>query len=215
MRTNGSSMGKSAREHAAYEKGFIGMKLKFFDRLLLGILLVAAILLAFVLFGIAANVIPEEMVANFISLFYAIPENAWILAGSGVLLLLISVKLLFAGRAKHGDIRPASALMRQTELGGTFISLEAIDSMIQKHCRAISQTVKDVHTTLQSTETGVTVGIRLCVLPDTDVVTLSSELQKSLKENVESLTGIQVNEIGVLVESAAPVAATASVSRVD
>ena len=214
MRTNGSSMGKSAREHAAYEKGFIGMKLKFFDRLLLGILLVAAILLAFVLFGIAANVIPEEMVANFISLFYAIPENAWILAGSGVLLLLISVKLLFAGRAKHGDIRPASALMRQTELGGTFISLEAIDSMIQKHCRAISR-VKDVHTTLQSTETGVTVGIRLCVLPDTDVVTLSSELQKSLKENVESLTGIQVNEIGVLVESAAPVAATASVSRVD
>lgn len=190
------------------------MKLKFFDRLLLGILLVAAILVAFVLFGIAANVIPEDMVASFISLFYMFPENAWILAGSALLLLLICVKLLFAGRSKHGDVRPASALMRQTELGGTFISLEAIDSMVQKHCRAMAR-VKDVHTTLQSTETGITIGIRLCVLPDTDVVTLSGELQKTLKENVETLTGIHVNEIGVLVESATPVATTAAVSRVE
>ena len=192
------------------------MKLKVFDRILLGILLIAAIIVSFVLFGIAANLIHNEQVNWFVSLFYMERQNALILAGSGLVLLLISVKLLFAGKGKKADARPASALMKQTELGGTFISLEAIDSMVQKHCRAISR-VKDVHTTLQSTETGVTIGIRLSVLPDTDVVTLSSELQKSLKENVESLTGIAVNEIGVLVESAAAPATTttAAVSRVE
>lgn len=191
------------------------MKLKLFDRFLLGILLIAAILVAFLLFGIAAQLIQEDVVNGFISLFYMFRHNALILAGSGLLLLLISVKLLFAGRTKKGDARPASALMRQTELGGTYIALEAIDSMVQKHCRVIPR-VKDVHTTLQSTDTGITVGIRLCVLPDTDVVTLSGELQKSLKENIESLTGIQVNEIGVLVESAAPVAATTTaISRTE
>ncbi len=191
------------------------MKLKVFDRILLGILLIAAILVSFVLFGIAANLIPQDQATWFVSLFYMYRENALILAGSGLVLLLISIKLLFAGKGKKADARPASALMKQTEFGGTYISLEAIDSMVQKHCRAVSR-VKDVHTTLQSTETGVTIGIRLCVLPDTDVVTLSSELQKSLKENVESLTGITVNEIGVLVESAAPVAAaTTAVSRVE
>ena len=192
------------------------MKLKVFDRILLGILLIAAILVSFVLFGIAANLIPEDKVNWFISLFYMERQNALILAGSGLLLLLISIKLLFAGKTKKADVRPASALMKQTELGGTYISLEAIDNMVQKHCRAVSR-VKDVHTTLQSTETGITIGIRLCVLPDTDVVTLSSELQKSLKENVESLTGIAVNEIGVLVESAAVPATTttAAVSRVE
>ena len=190
------------------------MKLKVFDRILLGILLIAAILVSFVLFGIAANLIKVEQVNWFISLFYLETQNALILAGSGLVLLLISVKLLFAGKSKKSEVRPASALMKQTEFGGTYISLEAIDSMVQKHCRAVSR-VKDVHTTLQSTETGVTIGIRLCVLPDTDVVTLSSELQKSLKENIESLTGIAVNEIGVLVESAAPVATTTAVSRVE
>ncbi len=190
------------------------MKLKFFDRLLLGILLIAAILVSFVLFGIAANIIQQDMTTNFISLFYMFRENALILAGSGLVLLLICIKLLFAGRGKKGDVRPASALMKQTEFGGTFISLEAINSMVQKHCRAVPR-VKDVHTTLQSTETGVTIGIRLCVLPDTDVVTLSGDLQKSLKENIETLTGIHVNEIGVLVESAAPVATTTAVSRAE
>lgn len=190
------------------------MKLKIFDRLLLGILLIAAILVSFVLFGIAANIIQEEMVTNFIALFYMFRQNALILAGSGLVLLLICVKLLFAGRGKKAEVRPASALMRQTEFGGTYISLEAIDSMVQKHCRAIPR-VKDVHTTLQSAETGVTIGIRLCVLADTDVVTLSSELQKSLKESIESLTGIHVNEIGVLVESAAPAATTTAVSRAE
>ena len=190
------------------------MKLKFFDRLLLGILLIAAILFSFVLFGIAANLIKEDMVTGVVGLFYMFRQNALILAGSGLILLLICVKLLFAGRAKKTEIRPASALMRQTEFGGTFISLEALDSMVQKHCRSISR-VKDVKTTLHSTETGVTIGIRLCVLPDTDVVTLSSELQKSLKENIETLTGIQVNEIGVLVESAAAPVTTTAVSRAE
>ena len=191
------------------------MKLKVFDRILLGILLIAAILVSFVLFGVAANLIHEEQVNWFISLFYMETQNALILAGSGLLLLLISVKLLFAGKGKKADVRPASALMKQTEFGGTFISLEALDSMVQKHCRAISR-VKDVHTTLQSSETGVTIGIRLCVLPDTDVVTLSSELQKTLKETIEALTGIQVNEIGVLIESAAaPAATTTAVNRAE
>ncbi len=190
------------------------MKLKVFDRILLGILLIAAILVSFVLFGVAAGLIQEDMISGFVSLFYMFPENAMILAGCGLVLLLISVKLLFAGRGKKEAARPASALMRQTEHGGTFIALEALDSMVQKHCRAIAR-VRDVHTTLQSSDDGVTIGIRLCVLPDTDVVTLSSELQKSLKEHIESLTGIQVKEIGVLVESAAAPVATAAVSRVE
>ncbi len=191
------------------------MKLRFFDRFLLGILLIATILVSFVLFGIAANLIQEDMVTSFVGLFYMFRQNALILAGVGLVLLLISIKLLFAGRSKKSEVRPASALMKQTEFGGTFISLEALDSMVQKHCRAISR-VKDVHTTLQSSETGVTVGIRLCVLPDTDVVTLSSELQKTLKETIEALTGIQVNEIGVLIESAAaPATTTTAVNRVE
>lgn len=177
------------------------MRLKVFDRILLGLLLIAAIVVSFVLFGMAANIIHEDVVTSFIGLFYMYKENAMILAGCGLVLLLICIKLLFAGRGKKAEARPASALMKQTEFGGTFIALEALDTMVQKHCRA-QQSVRDCHTTLHSSETGVTIGIRLSVLPDTDVVTLTSELQKSLKEYIEGLTGIQISEIGILIENA-------------
>jgi len=189
------------------------MKLKVFDRILLGILLIVAIIASFVLFGMAANIITEGMVTGFISLFYRFGQNAMILAGCGLVLLLICIKLLFAGKGKKTEVRPASALMKQNEFGGTFIALEALDTMVQKHCRA-QQRVRDCHTTLHSSDAGVTIGIRLSVLPDTDVVTLTSDLQKSLKEHVEGLTGINVTEIGILIENASAPAPT-SVARVE
>lgn len=176
------------------------MKLKVFDRILLGILLIVAIVTSFVLFGMAANLVKESLVASFIGLFYMYRQNALILAGCALALLLISLKLLFAGRGGKKEVRPASALMKQSDIGGAFISLEALDSMVQKHCKAQAR-VRDCHTTLLSAESGVTIGVRLSVLPDTDVVTVTTELQESLKEYIERLTGIHVNEIGVLVEN--------------
>ena len=47
------------------------MKLKVFDRILLGILLIAAILVSFVLFGVAAN------------LYFPFAWIGYVLAGSG------------------------------------------------------------------------------------------------------------------------------------
>ena len=183
------------------------MKLKGFDRVLLAILLIIAIVFSFVLLGMAINLIRFEVVADVISLFYADWRNTLILGGSAVVLLLIAIMLMLAGRGEKSAVAdkqaaPVSALMQQTELGGTFISLDAVDGMVQKHCRA-QERVRDCHSTLRALDDGVTIGIRLSVLPDTDVASLTQQLQTSLREYVQSLTGINVKEIGILVESAA------------
>ncbi len=182
------------------------MKLKAFDRVLLAILLIIAIVFAFVLLGMAANIIHYDVVANFISLFYEHPRNALILAACALVLLLICIKLLLAGRGGPAQAdqaaAPASTLMQQTELGGTFISLDAVDGMVQKHCRS-QERVRACQSTLRALDDGVTIGIRLSVLPDTDVASLTQQLQVSLREYIQSLTGINVKEIGILVESAA------------
>lgn len=182
------------------------MKLRAFDRVLLAILLIVAIVFSFILLGMSVNLVKYDVVDVFIASFYAHPRNALILAACALVLLLICVKLVFAGRGgrahEQKPAAPASTLMQQTELGGTFISLDAIDGMVQKHCRA-QERVRDCHSTLRALDDGVTVGIRLSVLPDTDVSALSTQLQASLREYIESLTGIHVKEIGILVESAA------------
>ncbi len=189
------------------------MKLKVFDRILLALLLILAIVVAFILFGVSANLIPENMATGFVSLFYLNAQNRLILAGAGIVVLLIALKLVFAGREKK-EVQPLSAMIRQSDIGGTFVALSAIDSMVQKHCRAQSR-IRDCVSTIHPGDNGITIGIRLSVLPDTDIKTLTDELQRSLKEYIEGLTGITVNEIGVLVESASTPVTNATIARVE
>ena len=178
------------------------MKLKAFDRILLALLLIVAIVCSFVLFGIAAKLIPEQMAVDFLSLFYySDSHNALILAGCGVVLLLISIKLVFSGRGRK-EVQPAATLIKQGEFGGTYIALTAIDTMVQKHCRQQGK-IRDCISSLRVVENGVTIQLKLSVMPDTNLVTLTEELQMSLKEYVETLTGVAIPEIGILIESLA------------
>lgn len=190
------------------------MRLKIFDRILLAILLIAAIIVSFVLFGVAAHLVRQEWIEAFVANFYnGYAENRWILAGCGLALLLICIKLMFCGRDKK-EIRPASTLIRQSDIGGTYISLSAVDAMAQKYCRAQSR-VRECYTLVSAVQGGITIGVRLSVLPDTDIASLTSELQTNLKQYVESLTGITVQEIGVLVESASAAPGSTAVARAE
>lgn len=179
------------------------MKLGIFDRILLAILLIVAIVFSVALFGISLNIIRLDTVTDFVSLFYTFTQNKLILAGSGLILLIISLKLLFAGRGKRGKEpqRPESTLIKQSDIGGTFIALSAIDSMVQKFCAAQDR-VRDCHTTVRSVENGVNIGVRLSVLANTDIVSLTEQLQTQLKEHVETMMGVHVQEVGILVENA-------------
>ena len=189
------------------------MKLSIFDRVLLAILLICVVVFAFALFGVASGLITQTMVENFIGLFYYAWQNALILVGVGLVLLVIAIKLLFAGCGTKAPAQPTTALIRQSDIGGSFITLPAIDSMVQRHCRAQSR-VRDCFTTIRLAEGGIAIGVRLFVLADTDVMKLTEELQTSLKEYIESLTGVHVTSADILVESmsAAP---AGSVARVE
>ena len=178
------------------------MKLNVLGRIMLALLLIFTIVFAFILLGMSVSIINAELATMMLVRLYDYMRP--LVAVFGAVLLLICGLLLFCGRSKTEKTAaaPASTIMQQNEIGGTYIALDAIDSMVQKHCRAVSS-VRDVHTSLRSLDDGVSIGIRLSVVPDTDIATLTQQLQVSLKEYIQSLTGISVKEIGILVESAA------------
>ena len=185
------------------------MKLKAFDRVLLALLLIVAIVCSFVLFGVAIRLIPEAMALDFVALFYY-PDltNSLILAGCGLVLLFISIKLVFCGRGRK-EVPPAMTLIRKSDIGGAYIAISAIDAMVQKHCRQQSK-VRDCSTSLRVVDGGVAIHVKLSVMPDTDLVMLTEELQKSLKEYVESLSGVSIPQVGILVENFATAYPTAN-----
>lgn len=179
------------------------MKAKLFDRILLALLLIVTLVLSLLLIALAARVIPLVNLQAFLDVLYTGANNAIILAASGLVLFLITVRLMFAGSGSKKEVQPTSTLVQATELGATFITLTAIDSMVQKHCRANNRIRNVVSCVRAVREGGVTLSVRLALMPDTDIPTLSAELQKTLKEYVEKHSGINVREIGILIEDTA------------
>ncbi len=176
------------------------MKAKLFDRILLALLLIVTLVLSLLLIALSARILPVENILAFVQLMYTGVNNAVILAATGLVLFLITVRLMFAGSGNKKEVQPTSTLVQATELGATFITLSAIDSMVQKHCRANNRIRNVVSCVRAVREGGVTLSVRLALMPDTDIPTLSAELQKTLKEYVERNSGINVREIGILVE---------------
>lgn len=176
------------------------MKAKLFDRILLALLLIVTLVLSLLLIALAARVIPAANLKAFVDVLYWGANNAIILASSGLVLFVITVRLMFAGSSGKKEVQPTSTLVQATELGATFITLSAIDSMVQKHCRANNRIRNVVSCVRAVREGGITLSVRLALMPDTDIPTLSAELQKTLKEYVEKNSGINVREIGILVE---------------
>ncbi len=176
------------------------MKPKLFDRILLGLLLLITTVLSLGLLVLALRFIPLENVQQLIAAWYPQPIWQLVLISSGFVILLLSLRLMFAGGKKRQDPLPSSTLVQTTDLGAAYISIAAIDAMVQKHCRANNRIRSVNSTVLPVREGGVVLRIRLSLMPDTNIPELSGALQKSLKEYVERLSGISVREVSILVE---------------
>lgn len=177
------------------------MKWKLFDRILLALLLIVTVVLSLALVLIAAGFITGDMAYNAVDFMYnGKTETIAILAGAGILILLISIRLMFAGRKQKPE--PNTTLIKKTEQGAAFITLAALESMVMRHCTAnpgIKSTVCGIKA-LPEAES-VLVSLRLALLPDTHVPQLVTELQISLKEYLEATSGISVKEIAILIDN--------------
>jgi uncharacterized alkaline shock family protein YloU len=69
---------------------------------------------------------------------------------------------------------------------------------VQRHCRA-NQRIKECESNVIATPSGIAVSLKLQVAPDTVIPELSAQLQKSLKEYMETISGITVTGVDILI----------------
>lgn len=137
-------------------------------------------------------------------------ENTTVLIVVSFLVLLISLRMFVI------SIRPAKNNMpsidQRTNFGDIKISLETVENLTLK-AAARQKGVKDLKARVSVTEAGIELTIRAVVDGDTPIPDLSEEMQRTVKEHVEDITGIPVTSVTVYV---ANVASTHSFrSRVD
>ena len=91
-----------------------------------------------------------------------------------------------------------AALVSAGDYGTTQISLSAIDAMVQRHCKA-NVKIREVTSVISLQEGGVGIQLKLSLLNDANIPETTEALRTSLRENIESLTGIQVRDVSIMV----------------
>lgn len=126
------------------------------------------------------------------------------MGGVGLVLFLISLAILVG--FNRGDKAPAqapvtSAVVSTGDYGTTQIALSAIDAMVQRHCRTNIK-IREVNSVITLQENGIGIQLKLSLLNDANIPETTEALRTSLREHIESLTGIQVREVSMMVVSA-------------
>ena len=176
------------------------MKFTLFDKFLLVLLLLAAIALSALCIAAAMDFVSYDMIAAPIAVITnGIIGNRLILGAAGVLLLTIALRLFVAmGKKRQPQMAPAptSTLLLSNDNGTAYITIAAIDSLVQRHCCANGK-IRECESL--EPNTGVCIKLRLSVTPETVIPELTASLQQSLKEYIQGVCGVTVNSVDILI----------------
>jgi len=113
----------------------------------------------------------------------------------GLILVGTSLRGVSSG---EGGKQQSIALYNQN--GEINISFQAVENMALRVSREIHG-IRDTSTKVKYTDEGLTIVLKVKVLPDMEIPPLSSDLQQKVKEYVEEKTGTPVNEVRITVEN--------------
>lgn len=171
---------------------------KIVDKLLLFLYsLVIAVVSVFVFLAIV-GAIPNHYVGSFIrDVLYV--KGSWPQVAVLVLTLvvfLISLRL-FAVSVSRGSAY-APSIDQRTDFGDIRISLETVENLALK-AASRQRGVKDMRARIRIEEAGLDIAIRTVVDGETSIPVLTEDVQRTVKEHVEDITGIPVANVSVFV----------------
>lgn len=166
--------------------------MKLFDKILLGALSVASVLAGVILAMCAFDWgFHMQSLGTGGALFFVI---------LAAVLVLVSVRMFFVVFKKE---KPAAGILVQTtDMGGCYMTFQAAEGVIRRLV-FMEPEVKGCKVALTAVaEDRLAIGLRLTILPDTPVAPFAARVQQRIKTHLESICGIKVGEISVLVENA-------------
>jgi uncharacterized alkaline shock family protein YloU len=113
--------------------------------------------------------------------------------------MVVGLILLSLGLRSTGE-KKVQTILQTSEYGEIRIAIVAIENMV---LRVVQQThgVKDIGRKVGQTPQGLTIIVRIRVMPDLQLPGLISGLQEKIKNYVEEITGFIVRDVQVTVEN--------------
>ena len=109
----------------------------------------------------------------------------------------LSIMFLLSGVKSNKDKK---AVSKHTNIGEIRISLNSIENIAISASKK-SNGVRESKTLVKKAEDGVEIEVRIVVMPDMSIPTISEEVQARVKKSVEDYSGIEVKQVKVVVDS--------------
>jgi len=146
--------------------------------------------------------IAQPYPTDWLDKLYTDPTVRLVVSVIGIAVVIISLILMFSGIRKR---KPKRAFIIDTGSGAVSITISALEEMAIRHMLA-NDAVRTVKATVKVRDAKLNIIGRMAVAEGTNIPATLTGLQKSLKEHVETLSGISVNKISLLVEKTSQVA---------
>lgn len=164
-----------------------------FDRI---ILTIYTFLLAFLSLGvilIALRLIPLDIVWTSVASMYGQWEAGLVAA----VFFLVSIRLLLAGlRSRRGK----NAIIHHNEMGDVHISIGAVENLVEKAARHV-RGVRGIKVAAEHTAGGLKLRLKAIISPESNVPTVTAEIQKRVNEYIQNTVGIELTDMHVYVEN--------------
>jgi uncharacterized alkaline shock family protein YloU len=169
---------------------------KILDRFLLFVF--SLVTLTAAVFALVATFawIPEGTTQNAVRQLYHDLPTAYASIAVGVIVLLLSIRFLYI-TVRRGRSQ-APSIDQRTDYGDIRISLDTVENLSLK-AAGRSRGVKDVKARVRVSASGIEIEIRALVDGESSIPELTEDMQRSVKELVEEITGIPVAGVTVFV----------------
>jgi len=159
------------------------------DRIILTLYTLLMALFAVVVILITIGIIPSVAFAHIIT---ELPGN-WEFAAGGVILFVLSVRLLLAGIGLIGD--SSSLTLADADSGKTVVSKRALEDYIAD----IAQEVYGIYSVKVAVDmedkTTINARIHASLEPGVNVFEITEEVKDNIKETIKKVVGLEVKNI--------------------
>ncbi|MGI6152409.1 MAG: alkaline shock response membrane anchor protein AmaP [Christensenellaceae bacterium] len=172
------------------------MKMKVGTRILLTVFLIVIILLCLFLIGTMAGFFHSSYLEGAVStMLHGAMGYQAIYITVFIVIIVLCLALMFFGTGKQ---TPKTANIAIFESGSIVITVRAIEELVEKYVRE-TRDVKGLKSNVLSYTDYININLEVSVLPDIDIPALTKNLQDGLRENIQTLTGITVKNIKIMV----------------
>lgn len=172
--------------------------MKYLDKLINFIFSLIILVLSIVVIRVSAGFLEYVEVDNFIRTNIFSDENNTITCIVAIVTAIAAIKTTFF--LSKTNVKKKSAIMVDTNNGKIQIASETIENIAKSAIKDYEE-VRDAQVRMIKEKKGVNIYMVLLVLPNTNIIELSSKVQDVVKESIEDTTGVKVNNVDIKIKN--------------